>query len=406
MLMLIPVIILIVAGLIWRNSSKIFAFQCLFLTFIWGYAYERVDLDWYERTYQAAGHQYSVVSLFLNEGLYKFICYICRSVGISFQGFLLLSSIICVCLLASAISFFIDKNKCMIFSFLLIYPIIEYSIEIQGRIAFCLIFFAMRFLEKGKLRNIIKYLIIVIIATGIHSSALECIMFVVVPFIKGKRKVIVFLCTVLIIEWAGISIVGKIISKIIVQYHMDITRIRYLSGKNVLGFGKAFGLLVWQIVAIFLAIWGMTMQYKNKYNNMQKRSFPFLLKLQWLVLFCFPLCYFNMIFFRVPRYFILLTYMLFAYYLDGRKGRNVFLRIFVIVLFSFASVCFFDLRTFQGFYTWYIKYVLMSNRLFYNPTDLIFHMPILCLLWCWYYILYGNKRKKFNFIVLLKRVLC
>ena len=397
MLMLVPVIVLIAAGLIWRNSDKVFAFQCLFLTFIWGYAYERIDLNWYEWTYQEATQDYSVLSLFLDEGLFKFICYICRSIGISFQTFILLISVICVCLLASAITFFTRENKCVIFSLLLVYPIIEYSIEIQGRTAFCLILFAMRFLEKRKVKNIIRYVFIVIIATGIHSSALECLIFVLAPFFKEKRKVIVFLCIAFVMECAGISVVAKIMSKIIIQYHMDITRIRYLSGENVLGFGKALGLLVWQIIAILVMIWGLPIDTKDRYGNGQDRNFPFLLKLQLLVVLCFPLCYFNMIFFRVPRYFILLTYMLFARYLGKRKGRSVCVRVLVVTLFSFISVCFLDLRTWQGFHTWYIRYVLTSNRLLYDISALMVNIPIFLFFWCLYYALYKrcwrNKKK-------------
>lgn len=262
---------------------------------------------------------------FLLEPGFGLICYVFKALGFDYMNFKAIVSLICLTLIYRTI-WKITDYKALGATLYLVYPFIVDITQIRNFIASSLVVFAIPLLfQKGK-AALIKYLLLVIVATTVHSAVIFYIV-----FIFARKSINKF-----------VMIVGIIIMSIIkVAVYNQFQTIFETEKLEVYEKPSIMGTLI-MIAVLCLTAVIINNIYKHRNKRILDLSLPniFVNEKIWpnitlLTLLLTPLLFDNASFTRVYRNIVILN-MLFiinAYYINLQK-RKVLITIF---MFYFVS---------------------------------------------------------------------
>lgn len=191
--------------------SFLFLFMFLIMWFLFGWNTDNADYDNYQRIYDSISQYggYSGVEIG-----FEFVCRMGATLGLSYNGFLMIYSFIGLSLIASTARKY-STNHAIMFILYFIYPFLVDIVQIRNFMAMALVIFATRYLVTNENKDYLKYIIFVLLASTFHYSALFYMLFLLVKIKSYKKLIYVTLAMVIIGLFARSlfpSIVGRFLS--------------------------------------------------------------------------------------------------------------------------------------------------------------------------------------------------
>lgn len=196
---------LIFVGVITELSQKslkdiLFKICSFFMGCILIFRYgQGTDYFTYNYLYNQIGDANSIQQLFElpihGEGLWKIINYFFNKLGFSFEIFAMLISVFCFLSLIYAINKYVENYK--ILSLILSYPtvfLVYYMSAIRQGIVLGIFFSVL--LNNFFQKRYFKYILIVIVCSFIHTSALVLLLLLIVPMLNKRIYNIIFIISI------------------------------------------------------------------------------------------------------------------------------------------------------------------------------------------------------------------
>lgn len=290
----------VILGLIFPKSKKIFYIEIIWTWILLALNYAGVDYKVHTNIYESAS--LSGLSI-TNSWLYILICYLAKTLNITFYFLNMLINTVGLFLINRVIDKSTEK-KAYAGAFLLIYPLVESIIQKRFFIASCFAVYGLFFMLKKENKYKIKSLICLLIAGSLHQAAFAYLIFWLLLQIdyKKMRKIIYIF---LIGAFCSIPIIPKIAGYI------------FPSGKVQLYF---YDLKVsidnagcWMILHFMFFILISLFVKKVKNNNEKDNSYEIeIYKLNMISLLLIPLYYYEPTFIRIYRGLLVFNYILIA----------------------------------------------------------------------------------------------
>lgn len=356
-------ILLIVCGLINKNSKIIYILQMLWIWIL--IAFNTGGMDWvvHEQIFEASFNiSYKITfEEIINGGM--FYNYICKFFSILGYDFFIVN------LFLSTIEIFIlhkiitknTKNRCIVLSLFIVYPLVETIIQKRNFAASICILMGMNFLLQDRKGNILKYIICCLIAAQFHVVAYIYILFAFLYKIDIKKleKLIPIVC---IVGYILIPVLPRLAAFIFpaskVQLYFYDLRLGIIDT------------VCWTILHILFVY--LLKRFRNQAMKENKEEVKFtdkVYKINLISLIFLPLYYYEPTFIRIFRNLLILDYIVISYYfptgsfIKKKVFENILLYIsFLIMVFLLVYVI-----TGRGFY-------VLVEPLFYN--NLIFNYLI------------------------------
>lgn len=127
---------------------------------------------------------------------WSFLCRVFYSIGFNYRGmipFILLLSIFIISRACRKID--VDENK--VLALMLIFPGLLNVIQLKFFLAYSMVIYAITILQCNDKNKIIKYLIIILFATMIHSASIFCLIYLIVEMFTRTNTQKSFFLTIL-----------------------------------------------------------------------------------------------------------------------------------------------------------------------------------------------------------------
>ena len=181
-LLLLIYIILIIAGIINKKSHFLFIITFLFAWILIAGNYQNADYGQYVQRYGWGK------DILVDFG-FSFLCQFFLNFGFEYQGFKAVVSFICLLMIFRSINKLSPYSSFGAALFLL-FPFVIDVTQFRNFIAYSIVFYAIPFLFHEGRNNVIKYVIIVLLASSIHATSLFYLLFVFSKIKLNKYHVI------------------------------------------------------------------------------------------------------------------------------------------------------------------------------------------------------------------------
>lgn len=329
-------IILILAGLVKKNSIFLFGIQSLWMYILMAGNTSSMDMETYEGIFSTAQS--------VDMGLYGYFCVLAAQANLSFIG---MNAILCI-FIVSIMIYIIKRNTrnyCFVMSLYFIYPLIDSIIQKRFFIAFAIVSLAIvLFLFKKGYINKLIYVCLVIIAGLIHQSAFLYIVFLLVPFLKKTSKMKFVLISIFLLSICVTMYIPNILAvfwdqKAELYFSLLHDKIKYPIINFILWAGFHFGFIY------FYRLFYL----KCKRFIVNSKYFCFIRNVYYLNLcsiILIPLYYWEPTFFRFYRCLILFNYIAISSVLPTSQNYYKSLlysaiRYFLYTIIAFICIYFF-----------------------------------------------------------------
>ena len=157
----------------------------LFFWFLAGFSSDYADYEQYESYYARVENKIVVSSV---EPGYVFLNKMAVSFGLSYKDFLKIYTFIAFILITSVIKRY-TKSRILVLLMYFCYPFFLDIAQIRHLMMSAIILYSLRYLEKYSVKNLVKYLICVILAMSIHVMASVSLLFIL-SYIKNEKKLL------------------------------------------------------------------------------------------------------------------------------------------------------------------------------------------------------------------------
>lgn len=145
------------------------------------------DYDLYKASY--SGMTWATISDSRAMG-YSFLMFVFKSLGFSYQTYVALISFLILRSIYKSLKLYTDCPNLAFLAYM-IYPFLIDPIQLKQWIASAIILYSLRFFKETSTKNVIKFIICVIISVLFHSSCLYYIIFILIFFIKNPYTILV-----------------------------------------------------------------------------------------------------------------------------------------------------------------------------------------------------------------------
>ncbi|MBD5068716.1 MAG: hypothetical protein HDT50_00730 [Lactobacillus sp.] len=234
-----------------------------------------------------------------------------RNLGLDYAGLKASLVVIGTLLIMSTVRYFLRCDPNMFWGLYLLYPALIDLIQIRFFIALCIVVFALRFLAHDNLRDIVIYVLLVIVAISIHTSTSFFLLFALAKYFEKYRKyvygiIVIFLITSTLFKNAIIQIIG---------IFANTRQMSYVYASNNTASYQDFIFYVLMLVA-FMAIsqqiYKIVKNNKSLYDQREIMLAKLVSEINLCMLVLIPLLTFSSDFIRVQRISWILVYLLFT----------------------------------------------------------------------------------------------
>lgn len=312
-----------------QKSSPVNKILLLFVIFImWAllaFNTNTVDRMNYEMFYNYS--QQNVRYPGIEIGFYYFM-HICAKIGLSFQSFLIVYSSIGTFLITKSVIQYVRNGSSIILILFIFFPYLHIIAALRNYMAFAIIIWGIQYLTIKANKNLIKYLICVIIASSFHVIAL-CYLIFIMCFLNLKRiKTLSFFFAILgflllLSSSTFIPFLIRIIPKLQVYLTLGLNGTRSST--------KLF-LCIYFISKVVFCL------YCDDENDSRECDslISVLRKIQFLSLMFFPVCIFDMDFMRLEyNIFVLMSIYVYSY-IRGKIEEDGFRKEFRLLTIAFV----------------------------------------------------------------------
>lgn len=284
------------------------------------------------------------------------LCKYGNKYNLTYEEFKVLIIFISALLIRRTIKYLVDdyKMSTMCWSLYMIYPALLDLIQVRFFLAEAIVIFSFRFLVEGKTSGYLKYILGVMIAYTVHSSAIFYLLFLLAIILNGDKKKLIYIVSVIC---SLFCIVGKKYIIMIASLIFNQERItRYFYSTEAVGF--------WGVIAYTLTLFlfinvasSICIIEKNSENELSKKFFDCLYGCNIISTLIMPLTLFDTNFFRVQRIMWVFLYISLGILIkDNIKSINIFninintgvLGLIISILGGIFYICTFNFDIVQG----------------------------------------------------------
>jgi len=326
-------ILLVFAGIIKQNSRSVAFFLFLFLWILFGWNRGNVDYDNYVRGFSWAQGALRFNSEVGTQLLYKLFILL----GLEYRHFLIFISLVGLLLINASIKTY-TNNVAFVLSLYLIFPFIIDVVQSRGFLSMSIILYASRYIIEERKRGTLKYLILILLASSIHYSA---IFYITLLLIKRKN------ISSLTILASALTIAGLVVAFTNLIPKLLLVFVPFEKVSHYLDNRLNWGILIAAVVyaSNFILVYYSYQKVKsiqeqtNSGDISQEAGFRFVeavYKINILLLLLFVLYVFNMVFFRLYRNILILNYISYSICLTHIKPKSKEKYLFGIVIITFT----------------------------------------------------------------------
>lgn len=349
------IIVLMITDTVSRYNIHLAPFiLMLMLTVLMSGVTEIPDIGVYRLVFERG---YENVELF-----YKIISNLFYDNGFSYEQFRLIYSLTGFLLIYLAIKRIVpDSTRIWVLCLYLLYPFIEDVPQARNFLAMSLLTYGTVILSQENKWSSIKYIILLLIATGFHSISIVYLPLVLIKYIIDDKKRIKYFYIITIIIFFIVVVFSPIIEIVIEKMvHLDFNIAKkilvYNSNRARYGF-----ILFWsiQIINILLTKISFNLVSSSEYYidklNDNYNSYKYVRLIYYINIFmllCFPLLKIQITFFRIVRNLFILNAMSYAIAIKvpvrSKKARRLkyvlffLVNIFYVLLFTWQVVSYKD----------------------------------------------------------------
>lgn len=318
-------IVFILLGLLIKKSKILFIAQVIWLSIICCFNIGGMD---FLNNYYLFEDSNTPLKIFMDGFFgwgYRGLSYIFISHGYDFDFFNIAINLISIVLLIVFIRKY-SKNPNIVMSYIYIYPMTDFVIQKRWFPAMVLLLFAcMKLEEKLCIKNIIGYIILVILALGFHSAASLFFIFLIFKIIKSifkineKKLLIMILC----LEMILIKVIPNYLGGFFGKEKVNLYFVQFAENSSMLKF------LCWTLVHIsFFVIIRLLRKWENKNEFLEK-----VYSLNFYSLMIIPFYLYDPVFIRIYRVFIIIDYICLTnnYVIKTKMSRSMCIRIFGVL---------------------------------------------------------------------------
>ena len=191
--MIVIFITAIILGMICQRSKFITSVQLAICTVIFSFNTKNPDYEGYLGTYNSIKEKGIYWEYFQRyDPLYKMSVRICNALGLSFNAFRLVVFVFSMLLMYNGIKT-LTKRTGLVTSLYMLFPFVMDCIQLRNFIAEAVIVFSVRYLIDGndlktRKKNMVKYVLCVVVATMFHFVAAFYIIFIILFFDRWFNK--------------------------------------------------------------------------------------------------------------------------------------------------------------------------------------------------------------------------
>ncbi len=326
-------ILLVSSGFIKQNSRLIALLLFSFLWIMFGWNRGNADYANYERGYAWAHGAFSINSELGTQLLYKlFILF-----GLEYKHFLIVISLVGLSLIYNTIKKYTD-GVALVLSLYLIFPFVIDVVQARNFLSMSIVLYATRFLIDESRRGILKYLILILLATSIHYSAIFYTSLLLI-----KRKSI----SSLTILSLSLTFIGLFIAFTNLLPNLALKFIPAAKVSHWFNNRLNWGILVAAVIYAlnFLLVYysyhkiRSIREQNDNGNIIREEKYRFVeavYKINIILLLLFILYVFNMIFFRLYRNILILNFIVYSICLTHMKPKSKEKLLFASIIFIFT----------------------------------------------------------------------
>lgn len=338
-------------GILKPNSKIVNAIQKTWVVVMWGMASGIADISAYRTHFCVSQYDFTPQYIFLKEGIYRNFCCLFRNLGFSFDLYLVLLALFCVLAIDKTFNYFNVRQKGFVWSALMLYPMHEMNVTLQGRLAFCVILLGLRYLNKYSIKNMVLFGIHVIVAGCIHTGAYEFIILYSVYLLKNRKRAFTFISIGIISE----LLFQEIVKNMIYRFNVEGWRLidAYFEGSG--SYIRTIGHIIMYCFVILIASYG----YRDIKQDDKTRL---LHRIMWAMMLGYPLVILSTQLRRNLEVMFIVPYM--CVERNVEKIYNLSNKIIIkLTTFILAIVIFLGLhvRNFDQFKLNYITQVINGN---------------------------------------------
>ena len=179
---------LIVLGFINRRSTVLYICQAIWLWILTGFNSGGVDYATNESIFLRSTNKFSI-----GEGL-SFVYTFLKKMGCNYAAYIAVTTLIAYIIIFAFI-YLNAENKCLVASLMYLYPGIDFVIQKRYFLCIPILLIAIQYLNREGKKNKLIYVILVLLATLFHTSAILYfipIMFFLIPE-RFRNRIIVLL---------------------------------------------------------------------------------------------------------------------------------------------------------------------------------------------------------------------
>lgn len=332
----------------------VFFIMFIFMWILFGWNYNNADYSNYKDVYNYIGANGNYLGI---EPGYVFTCKLGNLIGLNYNNFLIVYSLIGLILIANSIKKY-TKNYIGVFILYFIYPFFLDIVQTRNFMAMSIIIYSIRYLIDYKKYNWIKYGCLVLIASSFHITALFYFSFLLI-YIKNNKKLMI-----IAIIFNGILLVTEsfmpiILSRIVKHKSYNI----YFTQGTQIYTKVAF--IIYLAMNLLLAYYSYKSIKINKRNNYQVNFAEIMMKINIIILIVYPFLCIDVDFVRLYRNILPLNYALFLMIkVDGKfikKGDKILYNLILIIFVLISSYAFIYFQNYKSVVQPIFKYNKIFN---------------------------------------------
>ncbi|KON82895.1 hypothetical protein AF331_18785 [Rossellomorea marisflavi] len=335
----------------------IFVFIFVFMWILFGWNTGNADYNNYNYIYNFidASGDYPAV-----EVGFKWIVKICILLGLNYNGFLITYSFIGLMLITSTAKKF-TNNTTLVLVLYFVYPFLLDVVQIRNFLSMALMVFATRYLIQDGWKGVLKYILLILIATTFHYSSIFYLLFLLTK-IKSYKKITIITLLSIFFGYAAYNFLTVFIIRFLSmdRYTTYFSESTSLYAKILFVFYFAFSLILMFYVYKRIKR-GKYQQLSSSSNSDQIQYADIVFKINILILISYIFVIKDVDFVRLYRNILPLNFILFAMIKPKYKIiKNVEMLVhswLFVAFLGFSSWAFIYIRTFDT-----VVYPIFTNN--------------------------------------------
>lgn len=329
-------ICIVLLGLCKRKSNTIYVIMLLWMWILFAFNYNNADYIMYQQFYNGD----PLATMKNTEILFKISCEIAANIGLEYKTFIMIYSILPIIIIGKSIKKY-TNNTNFVLGCYFIFPFLIDVVQIRHFMAMAIITYAFQFLLTDNKKDIIKYILLNVVAIGFHSSAIVYLLFILAKKVNNRRiKIGVIICVVILSIVIQTNLLPNILEKFLPTNKVEIYFIsdRWRPEIKI----SIRYMIIQTTITVFMFIiynyWKKHSLNMDKDEEWNKRNniITYVYKINIILMIILPLYLYSTQLVRIIRGILLLNYIAVGNVLEKKCVKdNIIIEIITLLMITF-----------------------------------------------------------------------